>query len=125
MEKEDYKLYGKFCAWTIQQGCHSPSFFAPPVVDFILYGTLDKVECKPEFISDPSISNLLVCLERQEEEKAFADDFEKNIDIYFDAGFTKSKVSMQDKESLIKCLMIKQTIGNSMMAINQFLDGLN
>ncbi len=52
LQQEEYKLYGKLCAWTILQGCPPPTFFAPPVVDFILYGSLDKVENKPDFVTD-------------------------------------------------------------------------
>ena len=125
LQEEEYKLYGQFCAWTLLQGCPPPSFFAPPVADFILYGSLDKVENKPEFVTEPNIVNLLTCLDGLSDEKAFADAFAENMDICFDAGFTKTKVTLQDKENLLKCLMLKYTIGNSMMALTQFLDGLN
>ena len=125
LQQEEYELYGQFCAWTLLQGFPPPSFFAPPVADFILYGRLDKVENKREFVTEPNIVNLLACLDGLKDEKAFADAFEENMDICLDAGFTKSKVTLQVKESLLKCLMLKFTIGNSMMALSQFLDGLN
>lgn len=125
LQQEEYKLYGQFCAWTLLQGCPPPSFFAPPVADFILYGSLDKVENKPECVTEPNVVNLLTRLDGLNDEKAFADAVEENLDICLDAGFAKTKVTIQDKESLLKCLTVKFTIGNSMMALCQFLDGLN
>ena len=38
LEQQDYMKYGKLCAMAIIQGSPSPSFFAPSVVDYLLYG---------------------------------------------------------------------------------------
>ena len=66
LKEEDYKLYGKFCAWTLLQGCPAPSFFAPPIVDYIIFGTLEKVESCADYIpqSCPQIHDFLTELSK-------------------------------------------------------------
>eukprot|EP00794_Sanderia_malayensis_P012632 gene12632-13924_t len=91
LQEDEYKLYGQFCAWTILQGCPSPSFFAPPFVDFILYGRLDKVQNRAEFVTEPTIYNLLSCFESLSDEKAFINAFENNMDICFEQASPKPK----------------------------------
>ena len=59
LKAKNFELYGKFCVWTILQGCTSPNFFAPPVVDYILYGTLEKVAFDVEYIADRQIRDKL------------------------------------------------------------------
>ena len=57
VKEEDSTLYGKVCAWTLLQGCPAPSLFAPPIVDYITFGTLKKVESYADYIpqSGPQI----------------------------------------------------------------------
>eukprot|EP00794_Sanderia_malayensis_P005842 gene5842-6540_t len=123
----DYRLYGQFCAWTILQGCPAPSFFAPPVVDYILFGAIDKVSCNFEYIpqSFPEIHAFVKSLQNAETEAAFQEICDENINTVFDAGITKPRLSLEDKENIIESLSWKTVIGDSMLPLLEFLDGLS
>ena len=127
LKDEDYKLYGKFCVWTLLQGCPAPSFFAKPVVDYIIYGSLEKVEGAIEYIPDSctQICNFSNRLKNATDDEKLKEICESNIDILIDVGYTKPRLSLEDKEDIIKCLVLKTTIGDSMLAMAQFLDGLS
>ena len=127
LKEEDYKLYGKFCAWTLLQGCPAPSFFAPPVVDYIIFGTLEKVESCADYIpqSCPYICDFLTKLSKVNNDEQLREICDHNIEILLDVGYTKPKMALEDKDDIIKSLVWKTAIGNSMLAISQFVDGIS
>ena len=44
LEQRNFYIYGELCYMAIVQGSLSPCFFAPAVVDYIVYGKIEKVE---------------------------------------------------------------------------------
>ena len=48
-----------------------------------------------------------------------------NIDILLDVGYTKPRMTLEDKDDIVKSLVWKTVIGNSMLAISQFVDGIS
>ena len=126
LKARDFELYGKFCVWTILQGCTSPNFFAPPVVDYILYGTLEKVSFDVEYIPDRQIRDKLKELDSITDRDDFQREAEasRNTDIRFDCGYSKPIVKYEDKEDLFHAICMHSTILASQTELNQFIDGL-
>ena len=107
---KDFELYGKFCVWTILQDCTSPNFFAPPVVDYILYGTLEKVAFDVEYIPDRQIRDKLKELDSITDRDDFQREASRNTDIRFDCGYSKPIVKYEDKEDLFHAIYMHPTI---------------
>ena len=124
LEQQDYLKYGRLCAMSIIQGAASPSFFASPVVDYILHGCVEKVAVSVEDVPNAKVRQKLEELQRTSDPEDFKQLASFNCSMRFKAGYTKPIVTIEDKASLIRYICLHYTLLYSLPHMEQFINGL-
>ena len=123
-DQQDYLKYGRLCAMSIIQGALSPSFFASPVVDYILYGCVDKVTTSIDDVPSVKVRQKLEELHSTNNAEDFKQLASFNFSMRFKAGYTKPIATIEDKVSLIYYICLHHTLLYSLSHIEQFINGL-
>ena len=112
---------------TLLQGYLAPSFFAKPVVDYIISGSLKKVEGALEYFPEicMQICNVSNHLKKTTDDEKLEESHKRSIDILLDVGYTNPRLPLEDREDIVTCLDSKTTIGDFMLTMSQFLEGLS
>ena len=97
LDQQDYLKSGRLCAMSIIQGAPSPSFFAFPVVDYILYGCVDKVTTSIDDVPSVKVRQKLEELQSTTNAEDFKQLASFNCSMRFKAGYTKPIVTIEDK----------------------------
>ena len=123
-DQQDYLKYGRLCAMSIIQGAPSPSFFASSVVDYILYGCVDKVTTSIDDVPNVKVRQKLEELQSTTNAEDFNQLASFNCSMRFKAGYTKPIVTFEDKASLIRYICLHYTLLYSLPHMEQFINGL-
>ena len=97
LEQQDYLKYGRLCAMAIIQGAASPSFFSRPVVDYILYGCVEKITTSVGDVPNVKVRQKLEELQCCTDPEDFKQLASFNCSMRFKAGYTKAIVTIDDK----------------------------
>lgn len=97
LEQHDYLKYGRLCAMAIIQGPPSPSFFAPPVVDYILHGEMEKVHTSVADVPSAKVRNKVMELQNTTDSEDFKQLASFNCSMRFKAGYTKPIVTLKTR----------------------------
>ena len=125
LEQRNYYIYGQLCYIAVLQGSPSPCFFAPSVVDYIVYGKIEKVETCIGDVPNQKVKQKLEELEKIEDPEAFSKNASFECSFRFKAGFSKPLITFQEKDKLFHAIALHYTLLSSLSEINQFMEGLN
>ena len=107
----------------ILQGYRPPSFLSAHVTDYIIYDKLDKVKTDIDVVPDYELRELLKRLQSLDDVEEFEHQASM-ADICFTAGYSKPKVTIEDKDECISSIAVDMNIINSFSEVNQFIKGL-
>ena len=125
LQQRNFYIYGQLCYIAVMQGSPSPCFFAPSVVDYIVYGKIEKVETCIEDVPNQKVKQKLEELEKIEDPEAFSKRASFECSFRFKAGFSKPLITFEEKDKLFHAIALHYTLLSSLSEINQFMEGLN
>lgn len=125
LEQRNFYIYGELCYMAIVQGSPSPCFFAPAVVDYIVYGKIEKVETCIGDVPNQKVKQKLQELEKIENPETFSKVASFECSFRFKAGFSKPFVTVEEKDKLFHAIALHYTLLSSLSELNQFIEGLN
>ena len=97
LEKKEFLRFRQLTALGLLQGSPGAKFFCPSVINYILYGTLEK--CTPTIDEIPcgEVKSSMENLARLTDEEAFKEQASFQCSFRFDAGYSKPFVTITER----------------------------
>eukprot|EP00794_Sanderia_malayensis_P017144 gene17144-18868_t len=109
LQQKEYYMYGILCSMAILQGSASPTYFAPSVADYIVYGEHDKVFSQVSQIPYIKVKAKMQALNDMQDIDEFKNAASFQSGFRFKAGFNKPILRFEGKQSLERWVALHYT----------------